>query len=83
MGFDTSTKPAQVAQAKNGEQLPSCRPPGPLTDAWSALQSSTRQHGITVPAVVIISNIRASHFCILVKVNGEDKKTYGEEKETG
>ena len=66
MGFDNSTNPAQVPQAKNGEQLPSDWFLSSLEEFsnWSAQQSSISQQGIIVPADVMMSNRRTNHFFI-------------------
>ena len=66
MSFDSSTNPAQVPQAKNGEQLPSdwfFSWLGEFSN-WSTQQSSISQQGIIVPADVIMSNRRTNHFFI-------------------
>jgi hypothetical protein len=62
----SSTDPGQVAQEKNGEQVPSS-----WWSSWfdaaadlSEQHSSTPQHGIKVPAAVIRKKNIASHFFI-------------------
>ncbi len=64
-----STKPGQVAHAKKGEQVVSPLVLSGLVvaDGLSGQLSSAPQQGTTVPAVVTMSNIRASHIRILRK----------------
>jgi hypothetical protein len=58
--------PRQVAHAKKGEQAPSCFGLFSVCvlAVSSSLQLSTKQQGTNVPTVIIMSNMRTSHFFI-------------------